>query len=156
MALSSFRRFPLRLVLAASLVVPASGARAQSAQPELPIRPLSAGIYLIQAEMATTGQERELGLMYRTELPDNHGMAFVFDYPAVQCMWMKNTLIPLSVAFMDAQGRILNIEEMAPQTLTDHCSKGNVVYALEMGPGWFSRRHIKPGTVISGLPAPAQ
>jgi uncharacterized membrane protein (UPF0127 family) len=94
---------------------------------------------------------RQQGLMFREKMGANAGMVFVFDQPATQCMWMKNTLLPLSVAFIDAEGRIVNIEDMQPQTLESHCSTKPVKYALEMNLGWFKQKHIKPGTVIDGL-----
>jgi len=92
--------------------------------------------------------------MNRTYLAENSGMLFVLDPPAGLCMWMKNTLIPLSVAFMDQQGKILNIEEMQSQTLNPHCTSAPASYALEMNSGWFSKRHIVPGQQLSKLPAP--
>lgn len=115
---------------------------------------LSAGMHQIQAEVAASGPQREQGLMFREKMPNNSGMVFVFDAPATQCMWMKNTLLPLSVAFIDAEGRIVNIEDMQPQTLDSHCSKKAVPvrYALEMNLGWFKQKNIKPGTVIGNLP----
>lgn len=115
---------------------------------------LSAGMHLIQAEVATTQAQREQGLMLREKMPANSGMVFVFDAPAMQCMWMKNTLLPLSVAFIDAEGKIVNIEDMQAQTLDSHCSKKAVpvMYALEMNLGWFKQKNIKPGTVIGKLP----
>ncbi|MDC8757642.1 DUF192 domain-containing protein [Janthinobacterium fluminis] len=115
---------------------------------------LSAGIHLISAEVAASDAQREQGLMFREKMPNNAGMVFVFDAPATQCMWMKNTLLPLSVAFIDAEGKIVNIEDMQPQTLDSHCSKKAVPvrYALEMNLGWFKQKNIKPGTVIGNLP----
>lgn len=113
---------------------------------------LSAGMHLIQAEVAQTDPERQQGLMFREKMPNNHGMVFVFDQPNTQCMWMKNTLLPLSVAFIDADGKIVNIEDMQPQTLDNHCSAKPVKYALEMNLGWFKQKNIKPGLAIQGLP----
>ncbi|CDG84570.1 DUF192 domain-containing protein [Janthinobacterium agaricidamnosum] len=115
---------------------------------------LSAGMHLIKAEVAVTEAQREQGLMFREKIPANAGMVFVFDSPATQCMWMKNTLVGLSVAFIDAKGVIINIEDMPPQTLDSHCSKKSVPvsYALEMNLGWFKQKNIKPGTVIGNLP----
>jgi uncharacterized membrane protein (UPF0127 family) len=115
---------------------------------------LTAGMHLIKAEVAATDAQRAQGLMLREAMPVNAGMVFVFDAPATQCMWMKNTLLPLSVAFIDADGRIVNIRDMQPQTLDSHCStKGvPVMYALEMHQGWFHQKHIKPGMKIGNLP----
>jgi len=143
-----FLRFSLAIALAAC----ASGAMAQ----QLKTTQLSAGMHLIHAEVAATDDQRELGLMYREKMPANAGMLFVFGTPATQCMWMKNTPLPLSVAFIDASGKIVNIEDMQPHTLDSHCStKGvPVLYALEMNLGWFRQKNIKPGITIGKLPAP--
>ena len=117
---------------------------------------LTAGMHLIKAEVAANDAQRAQGLMFRESMPPNAGMVFVFDAPATQCMWMKNTLLPLSVAFIDAGGTIVNIRDMQPQTLDSHCStKGvPVKYALEMNQGWFQQKHIKPGMKIGNLPPP--
>jgi uncharacterized membrane protein (UPF0127 family) len=117
---------------------------------------LSAGMHLIKAEVAATDAERQQGLMFREKMPGNAGMVFVFDEATTQCMWMKNTLLPLSVAFIDANGKIVNIEDMQPQTLDNHCSAKAVPvkYALEMNLGWFKQKNIKPGSTIEGLPRP--
>ena len=113
---------------------------------------LSAGMHLIKAEVAANDPERQQGLMFRDKMANNAGMVFVFDTPNTQCMWMKNTLLPLSVAFLDADGKIINIEDMEPQTLESHCSKKPAKYALEMNLGWFKQKNIKPGSAIAGLP----
>ncbi|MBB5391781.1 MULTISPECIES: DUF192 domain-containing protein [unclassified Herbaspirillum] len=117
-----------------------------------PTTQLNIGIHLIKAEVAQTEAEREQGLMFREKMGDNEGMLFLFGAPAGVCMWMKNTLIPLSVAFMDEKGEIINIEEMKEQTLDSHCAKRGAVYALEMNKGWFKQKNIKPGAKIEGLP----
>jgi uncharacterized membrane protein (UPF0127 family) len=108
--------------------------------------------FQVKAEVADRPATRARGLMHRESLPDNHGMLFVFDSPSRQCMWMKNTPLPLSVAFIKADGRIANIAQMQPQTETIHCSTENVLYALEMTQGWFWARAVKPGDAIGGLP----
>jgi uncharacterized membrane protein (UPF0127 family) len=113
---------------------------------------LSAGMHLIKAEVASLQAQREQGLMFRDKMALNSGMVFVFDAPSKQCMWMKNTLLPLSVAFIDAEGKIVNIEDMQPQTLDSHCSQKPVAYALEMNLGWFKQKNIKPGMPIGNLP----
>lgn len=113
---------------------------------------LTAGMNLIKAEVAAAPAQREQGLMYREKMGPNDGMVFVFEGPAEVCMWMKNTVLPLSVAFIDNAGKIVNIEDMQPQTLDSHCAKKLVRYALEMNLGWFRQKNIKPGTVIEGLP----
>lgn len=115
--------------------------------------PLTAGINLVKAEVASTPAQREQGLMLREKMAPNEGMVFMFEGPAEVCMWMKNTLLPLSVAFIDGNGKVVNIEDMKPQTLNSHCAKSLVRYALEMNLGWFKQKNIKPGMVIGGLPA---
>jgi uncharacterized membrane protein (UPF0127 family) len=117
-----------------------------------PVISLTAGINLIKAEVASTPDEREQGLMFRERMGQNEGMVFLFAAPETVCMWMKNTLIPLAVAFMDENGKIVNIEEMKAQTLDSHCAKKAVPYALEMNSEWFKQKNIKPGVTIEGLP----
>ncbi|MEB0140982.1 MULTISPECIES: DUF192 domain-containing protein [unclassified Undibacterium] len=143
------KHFLLRLATLLAFSVCAAGV---SAQTKLPIKQLSAGMYVIQAEVASSDAEREQGLMLRTKMAGNEGMVFDFHAPAGVCMWMKNTLIPLSVAFIDRDGVIVNIEDMAPESLDSHCAKRTVQYALEMNLGWFKQKNIKPGTKIEGLP----
>ncbi len=120
-------------------------------QPELPTIALNIGIFVIQAEVADTPMTRELGLMRRRFMAQGSGMLFLFDQPAIQCMWMKNTLIPLSVAFIDERGRIVNIADMQPLNETSHCASRPARYALEMNQGWFRKRGIAAGTVVGGL-----
>ncbi|MEO8599201.1 MAG: DUF192 domain-containing protein [bacterium] len=112
---------------------------------------LSAGMYVIKAEIAANEAERQQGLMFREKMASNEGMLFDFEAPAGVCMWMKNTLIPLSVAFIDSSGKIVNVEDMQPQTTDSHCAKKTVRYALEMNQGWFKQKNIKPGSIISGI-----
>lgn len=129
-----------------------SAAMAQNQQ--FGITQLSAGMHLIKAEVAANDPQRQQGLMFREKMASNAGMVFVFDAPATQCMWMKNTLLPLSVAFIDAEGKIVNIEDMQARTLDSHCSTKAVPvrYALEMNLGWFKQKNIKPGSMIGNLP----
>lgn len=110
----------------------------------------------VPVEVAADNASREKGLMFRKHLPENSGMLFVMDRNDGICMWMKNTLIPLSVAFIDKDGFIINIEKMKPLTLDIHCSKAKAVYALEMNESWFEKNHVKPGDKISRLPLPRQ
>ena len=124
---------------------------AAHAHAELPVVQLSAGVHLIKAEVAADFDTRALGLMHRKALAPNAGMLFIFDQPAIHCMWMKNTLIPLSVAFLDEHGIILNIADMQPQTEQSHCAAAPARLALEMTRGWFSQRGIKPGARLGGL-----
>ena len=118
---------------------------------ELPILELSAGIHLVRAEVAYTFETRAQGLMFRQHLGPNQGMFFVFPQSELHCMWMKNTLIPLSVAFVDEKGKIVSISDMRPQTETSHCAAAPAKFALEMPAGWFATKGIKPGTTIQGL-----
>lgn len=115
---------------------------------------LTVGTQLIQAEVAVTEEQREQGLMYREKIERHAGMLFVFDRSAPQCMWMKNTALPLSVAFLDAGGRIINIEDMQPHTYDSHCSTRGVParYALEMQQGWFRAHQVRAGMVVGKLP----
>ena len=141
------------LALLTALAAFAIALPSYSQQPQkFPSTTLNAGLYLIKAEVASTEAQREQGLMFRDKMGANEGMVFVFGQPAGVCMWMKNTLIPLSVAFMDETGKIINIEEMKEQTLDSHCATKAATYALEMNKGWFKQKNIKPGTVIEGLP----
>ncbi len=126
------------------------GARAQG-QPPLPAIQLQIGLYLIKAEVAANHGTRMQGLMLREKMGANEGMLFVFPERDRQCMWMKNTLLPLSVAFIDDSGVILNVEDMKPQTEDSHCSAKPARYALEMNLGWFKAKNLKPGTKISGI-----
>jgi uncharacterized membrane protein (UPF0127 family) len=113
---------------------------------------LSAGIYVIQAEVANTTATRSQGLMRRKSMAQGTGMLFHFDESAGHCMWMKNTLIPLSVAFIDERGQIVSIADMQPLDETTHCAPRPVRYALEMNQGWFGKRGIGPGTHVDGIP----
>lgn len=119
----------------------------------LPVLDLSVGMYRVQAEVAHTPETLQRGLMYRTELGQQQGMLFLFGSRGTQCMWMRNTLIPLAVAFLRDDGTIVNIAEMQPKTEDSHCSSEPVAAALEMNAGWFAQRGIKPGARIHGMPA---
>lgn len=123
-----------------------------SAQPQLRTVQLSAGIHVIHAEVADTEDTRRTGLMFRKSLEANDGMLFVFDDPDLQCFWMHNTPLPLSIAFIADDGAIVNIENMAAQTDDTHCSRKPVRYALEMAKGWFVDHGIAAGKKIDGLP----
>jgi uncharacterized protein len=150
------------LVVAASLSVATLAvpgvAHAQQMPPgakqpgDFPRVKLTAGMFVIDAAVASSDADREQGLMYRTQLAPNEGMLFVFGENAVHCFWMKNTLIPLSIAFMRADGTVTDIDEMDAETTNNHCPSNNGYYALEMSKGWFSSKGIKPGMKIQGLP----
>jgi uncharacterized membrane protein (UPF0127 family) len=137
--------------LSLSIFLSLSAHAQTSPQALLPTQRLSAGMHVIHAEVAANPAQRQSGLMFRTKLPPNGGMLFVFDEKTQHCMWMRNTLIALSVAFIDDDGRIINIEDMQPKTETTHCAPQPARYALEMEQGWFSKRGIRPGIKINGL-----
>lgn len=117
-----------------------------------PVVQLNAGMHLIRAEVVSDPETRTRGLMHRKSLEPNAGMLFIFDEHAIHCMWMKNTLIPLSVAFVDDRGAIVNIADMEPHSEASHCAARPVRYALEMNRGWFAARGIKPGARLGGMP----
>ena len=111
---------------------------------------LSAGMHRIEAQVAATSDQRQTGLMHRKEMPQHEGMIFVFEQPSKQCFWMKNTLLPLSAAFVGDDGVIVNIEDMKPLVLDAHCSTQPVRYVLEMNKGWFAKKGLKAGTKLQG------
>jgi uncharacterized membrane protein (UPF0127 family) len=139
-------------VFAGLLALTSSLSLAQNINTSLPIIELKVGIYRIQAEVANTPQARQVGLMNRASMPTDSGMLFIFDQKATHCFWMSNTKIPLAIAFLADDGKIVNIEEMQAETLNNHCPKAPVRYALEMNRQWFSQRAISPGSAIQGLP----
>lgn len=138
------------LLLAMLLALWAPWAHAQLPQLDLPRVQLSAGMHLINAQVATTPQQRETGLMYRTEMPVGEGMIFVFESASELCFWMKNTYIPLTAAFIADDGTIINLEDMKPRSTDSHCAKKPARFVLEMNQGWFSRRGIRSGQKING------
>jgi uncharacterized membrane protein (UPF0127 family) len=113
---------------------------------------LSAGIHQMDIQVALTPEQHQIGLMYRTEMPQGEGMLFVFQSASKQCFWMKNTILPLTAAFIADDGSIVNLEDMKPQTTDSHCSLKPVRYVLEMNQGWFGRKGIKAGFKLSGRP----
>lgn len=135
--------------LALALVLLA--ATAPPARAQLPVVELGAGMHLIHAALAADDRSRMRGLMFRKSLGPNEGMLFVFDESTTHCMWMKNTLVPLSVAFLDESAHIINVADMAPQTEASHCATQPARYALEMQRGWFTERGLGPGTEIRGI-----
>lgn len=118
---------------------------------EIPTLQLMAGIHRIDVEVAATPSSRQLGLMNRNFLPTDHGMLFVYPQSRPHCMWMRNTKIPLSAAFIDEHGIIVNIAEMQHDTDDNHCAVTSVLYVIEMQSGWFLENGISPGTHIQGL-----
>lgn len=156
---STSRRFSRRAASALAPLVAtvlALWATATPAQdgPQLALQrvELTAGMHRIDAQVAQTPQERQTGLMYRQEMPAHEGMLFIFDQPGVQCFWMKNTLLPLTAAFVADDGTIVNLADMKPQTTDSHCSARPVRYVLEMNQGWFGKKGIKAGFRLGGTP----
>jgi len=125
-------------------------------QLDLPRIQITAGMYLIDTQVAATPEQRATGLMYRRQMPAGEGMLFVFDFPSEQCFWMKNTLIPLTAAFVADDGTIVNLADMKPLTTDSHCSAKPVRYVLEMNQSWFDKKGIKAGFKLAGRPFAAR
>lgn len=142
----------LRSLLAGMALLTLTSVQAQVPQTQLPRVELRAGMHRIDAQVAQTPEQRSIGLMWRQAMPPQEGMLFVFEQAATQCFWMKNTLLPLTAAFVADDGRIVNLADMKPQTTDSHCSTEPVRYVLEMNQGWFTQRGIKPGFVLRGRP----
>ena len=139
----------VKMLLLAALLTTAVPGSAQQAQ--LPLLELFAGMHRIEAEVAATSDSRQIGMMQRTIMPPQRGMLFVFPEVTKHCMWMRNTLLPLSVAFLDESGRIINVEDMQPKTENNHCATKPARYALEMNLGWFRSRGLGAGLAITGI-----
>jgi uncharacterized protein len=145
------KRFLLRLSLLAALACVAHQAAAQEEpQTNLQRVALTVGMHRIDTQLAQTPEQRQIGLMWRKAMPAHEGMLFIFEQPAQQCFWMKNTLIPLTAAFVDDDGTIVNLADMKPQTTNAHCSAKPVRYVLEMNQGWFAKKGIKAGAKLAG------
>jgi uncharacterized protein len=143
----------LPLLFACLLALAVTAAPAQDrGEPQMNLQrtKLSAGMHQIDAQVAQTPDQRQTGLMHRKSMPAHEGMLFIFEQPAPQCFWMKNTLLPLTAAFVADDGAIVNLEDMKPQTTDSHCSAKPVRYVLEMNQGWFAKRNIKAGFKLSG------
>lgn len=125
------------------------------AHAQLKVADLSVGMFRIQAEVADNQSARMTGLMNRKSMPQHAGMLFVFEQPARHCFWMKNTFLPLSIAFIDDAGKIVNIADMQPQTEDSHCAEKPVRFALEMNQGWFKSKAISAGATVNGIATPA-
>ena len=143
------------VTLTAMLVSPAVSAQ-DGPQLNLQRVKLSAGMNVIDAQLALTPEQRQTGLMLRKEMPQHEGMLFVFEHPSQQCFWMKNTLLPLTAAFVTDDGTIVNLADMKPQTMDAHCSAQPVRYVLEMNQGWFAKKAIKAGSKLGGPPFDSQ
>lgn len=151
-AITQFVRLAATVTLL-SLLAATLPANAQDApQLNLPRIKLSAGMHLMDVQLATTGEQRQIGLMFRKDMPQHEGMLFVFEQPTVQCFWMKNTILPLTAAFVADDGTIVNLADMKPQTTDSHCSAKPVRYVLEMNLGWFAKKNIKAGFKLGGKP----
>lgn len=127
-----------------------------SAQMNLPRIKITVGMYLVDTQVAATPEQRSIGLMFRQKMPDSEGMLFVFDQVSEQCFWMKNTVLPLTAAFVADDGTIVNLADMKPQTTDSHCSTKPVRYVLEMNQGWFAKKGIKAGFKLQGKPFATQ
>jgi uncharacterized membrane protein (UPF0127 family) len=143
-------RWSIALVLAGMVLL--ASAQASWADVAFKTARIKVGPHPLKVEVAASDPERSQGLMYREKLGADDGMLFVFEEPGYHAMWMKNTLIPLSVAFVDGEGRILNILDMEPRTLDTHMAAGPARYAIETNKGWFARNKIKAGDKVTGLP----
>nr|WP_295075660.1 DUF192 domain-containing protein [uncultured Roseateles sp.] len=144
-------KFLLALLLSVCSLL-STAASAQDRAQRLPTTQLSAGMHLINAEVARSFEERQIGLMNRPSMPVGDGMLFVFEEAGQQCFWMKNTLIPLSIAFVADDGTVVNVADMQAMSEVSHCSAKPVRYALEMNLGWFAKRGIKAGFKLRGGP----
>jgi len=146
----------MKITLRTLLLLAAAALTSNTALAQMPRMELTAGFHRIEAEVAASLEDRMQGLMQRREMGANQGMLFVFPQAQRHCMWMKNTLLPLSVAFLDEEGQIINIRDMQPQTENSHCADAPARFALEMNKGWFATRGLKAGMHIGGvLKAPA-
>jgi len=140
------------LATALALVLLPAIAAAQEPQTNLPRVRLAAGMHQIDAQVATTPEQRAMGLMFRKEMPQHEGMLFAFDQPSVQCFWMMNTYLPLTAAFVADDGTIVNMVDMKPLDTNSQCSAKPVRYVLEMHQGWFAKKGIKAGSKLTGEP----
>ena len=139
-----------RIALSLWLVCLSFSVWAQQAQTQLPRVILQAGMFQIEAQVASTPAQREIGLMFRQDMATHEGMWFVFEQPQKQCFWMKNTLLPLTAAFVEEDGTIVNLADMKPQSTESHCSDKPVRFVLEMNQGWFAKRGFKKGFKLKG------
>ncbi|MES2412735.1 MAG: DUF192 domain-containing protein [Pseudomonadota bacterium] len=143
-----FHRLVVTAFLPATLLLALPAQAQDGPQMNLQRVKISAGMHQIDTQVAQTPEQRQIGLMFRKEMPQSEGMIFVFEQPAQQCFWMKNTLLPLTAAFIDDDGTIANLEDMKPQTTDPHCSIRPVRYVLEMNKGWFAKKGIKAGSKL--------
>ncbi|MDO4723552.1 MAG: DUF192 domain-containing protein [Comamonadaceae bacterium] len=145
------------LALALALALPAA---LQAQAPQAPDQPqlnlprlaLSFNMHRIDAQVASTPAQRQIGLMFRASMPQHEGMLFIFEQAGVQCFWMKNTPLPLTAAFLADDGTVVNLADMQPLSTEQHCSAQPVRYVLEMNQGWFAQRGIAAGMRLHGQP----
>ncbi len=142
----------LRAGLSLAIGVAGAAMAQDGPQPRLPTVQITAGMHVIQAEVAQTPSQQQTGMMFRREMGANEGMLFVNGEAGVRCFWMRNTLLPLSIAFIADDGTIVNLADMQPQSDESHCSEKPVRYALEMNQGWFAKRGLKAGLKLRGKP----
>ena len=145
----------LKIAFVSTLLCALTMATTASSAADLPVTTLTVNGHKIVAEVVTTPEQRAKGLMNRFSLQPDHGMLFVFEAPQPLSFWMRNTFIPLSIAFVDSGGKIVNIEDMKPQDESSHWSRGFALYAIEMKQGWFAAKGIGPGDIVKGLPPAA-
>jgi uncharacterized membrane protein (UPF0127 family) len=148
-----FFRLSVALWIGCNLLLAGSLASAQSnSGPQLGLArtQLTAGMHRLDVQLAQTPEQRQIGLMWRKDMPVHEGMLFVFEQATTQCFWMRNTLIPLTAAFVEDDGTIVNLTDMQPQSDDSHCSSKPVRFVLEMNQGWFAKRQIKPGAKLGG------
>jgi hypothetical protein len=148
-----FFRLSVALWIGCSLLLGGSLAYAQSNPgPQLGLArtQLTVGMHRLDVQLAQTPEQRQTGLMWRKDMPVHEGMLFVFEQATTQCFWMRNTLIPLTAAFVEDDGTIVNLADMQPQSDDSHCSSKPVRFVLEMNQGWFAKRQIKPGAKLGG------
>jgi len=146
--LTCLRGFGVASLLAVLMTAVATSAKAQEPQTNLQRTAIQAGMFQIDAQIANTPQQRQVGLMFRKDMPTHEGMLgmlFIFEEPQKLCFWMKNTLLPLTAAFVDDDGAIVNLVDMQPQSTDSHCSEKPVRYVLEMNQGWFAKKKIGKG-----------
>lgn len=149
---SRIHAFKFSLILLGLGAALMAQALAQQPQLNLPRTRLSAGMHVLDVQLAQTPQERQIGLMFRREMPQHEGMLFVFEQAATQCFWMRNTWIALTAAFVADDGTIVNLADMKPLTEDSHCSAKPVRFVLEMNQGWFAKRNIQAGYRLAGSP----
>lgn len=145
----------MKTLISAALLCPAlacAQATPPAPQMDLPRATLTIGMHHIDVQLAQTDWQRQVGLMHRRSMPEHEGMLFVFERPGVQCFWMKDTLIPLTAAFVADDGVIVNLADMQPLDENTHCSSRPVRYVLEVNQGWFSQRKLQAGMKLTGLP----